>query len=94
MHFYDPNAQQITYQLDRESDDGEHSTIHTLTVDYGIEPAEYEGGHLFYAGGVYINYVKDEEGKDFTLSDEEEQELLRHLTENTFIPAHHYPADY
>lgn len=85
---------ETTYQLDRESEDGEHSTTYTLTVDYGIEPAEYEGRHLFYAGGVYINFVKDAEGKDFTLSDEEEQELLCHLTENTFIPAHYYPADY
>lgn len=94
MNYYDPNAQQITYKLDRESEDGESSTIHTLTVDYGVEPAEYEGRHCFYAGGIYLNSVKDAEGKDFTLSDEEEQELLCHLTENTFIPAHYYAADY
>ena len=82
------------YELTRLIEDQEQATTYTLTVDYGIEPAEYEGRHLFYAGGVYINFVKDEEGKDFELTTEEEQILLRHLTKNSFIPAHHYPADY
>lgn len=85
---------EITYELERWNEDGETSTIDTLTVVYGVEPSEYEGGHCFYSGGVYLNSVKDSEGKHFILTDEEEQELLSYLNENTFIPAHHYPADY
>ena len=85
---------EMQYTLVRDDEDGEQSHVHMLVVEYGIEPAEYEGRHLFYAGGPYTTSVKDTSGNDFTLSDEEEQELLAYLARNNFIPAHHYPADY
>ena len=89
MHSYE-----YEYTLIRDDEESQESHVHMLLVDYGIEPAEYEGRHLFYAGGVYLNKVTDTAGNDFTLTEQEERELLSEMSSKVFVPSHHYPSDY
>ena len=89
MHSYE-----YEYTLIRDDEESQESHVHMLLVDYGIEPAEYEGNHLFYAGGVYLNKVTDTAGNDFTLTEEEESSLLAEMNRKVFIPADYYSANY